>query len=320
MKTVAQQIFELGIVPVVKLDNAQDAVPLAKALVAGGLRCIELTFRTDAAEEAIRLVSKEVPEMLVGAGTVLNCEQIDRAIDAGAKFIVSPGFNEVTAKYCIEKNVPIIPGCNNPSSIEKALELGLTNLKFFPAEQSGGLSMIKALCAPYTTIHFMPTGGVNENNLNEYLAFDKIIACGGTWMVKDSLIKEKRFDEVERISREAVHKMLGFELCHVGINCANAAESAKEAKKLSALLGLPLSEKSASCFSGKEFEFMSGSGRGTNGHLAIACNSVDRAYAYLSAQGYEFLEDTAKREPSGSLSFIYLKEEIGGFAIHLIRK
>ncbi len=226
MNDITKRISNLGIVPVIKLDDAADAAPLAKALLKGGIGCAEVTFRTDAAEQAIKNIVKEVPDMLAGAGTVLTVDQAKRAIGAGAKFLVSPGFNEKVVRYAIEQGVPIVPGCSNPSDVERALELGLTDIKFFPAEQAGGLAMIKALCGPYTTVRFMPTGGINPDNFLEYLASDKIIAVGGSWMVKADLIKEKKFDKITEMCEEAVRKMLGFELLHIGINCESGDEAA----------------------------------------------------------------------------------------------
>lgn len=320
MKTLSEQIYELGIVPVVKLDTPDDAIPLAKALLSGGLRCIEVTFRSDAAEESIRRISNEMPEMLTGAGTVLTAEQADRAVKAGAKFIVTPGFNPKVVHHCIDKGYPIFPGCNNPSDIDSALELGLTDLKFFPAEASGGLNMIKSLCGPFTTIRFIPTGGINEDNLNEYLAYNKIIACGGTWMVKETLIQAGKFDEIEALTRGAIQKMLGFELQHIGFNCENEEAALKEANKLCALFDLPLKVGNSSIFAGTEFEIMKKMYLGKNGHICMAVNSVDRAYAYLQSMGYEFNNDTIGYDDKGHKKVFYLKEEIGGFAIHLANK
>ena len=190
MYPVLEQIGKIGIVPVVKIDRAQDALPLARALCAGGLPCAEVTFRTDAAAEAIGIMTRNFPDMCVGAGTVLNAAQVDAAVEAGAKFIVSPGLNPNTVKYCIEKNIPITPGTSSPSDIEQAIELGLEVVKFFPAEQSGGLAKIKAMAAPYVNMKFMPTGGVNAKNLTSYLDFNKIIACGGFWVVSGGVFKE----------------------------------------------------------------------------------------------------------------------------------
>ncbi|MCF0136579.1 MAG: bifunctional 4-hydroxy-2-oxoglutarate aldolase/2-dehydro-3-deoxy-phosphogluconate aldolase [Lachnospiraceae bacterium] len=203
MTPMMEQLKKIGIIPVVVLDDAKDAEPLGKALVEGGLPCAEVTFRTAAAEETIRIMAEKFPDMLVGAGTVLTTEQVDRAVKAGAKFIVSPGLNPKVVSYCLEKNIPVCPGIQTPSEIEQALELGLTEVKFFPAEPAGGLKMIKAIAAPYVNVNFMPTGGISASNVREYLAYDRIIACGGSWMVKKDLITAGKFDEVKAMVREA---------------------------------------------------------------------------------------------------------------------
>ncbi len=204
MNQVLEKIQEIGIIPVVVLEDAKDAAPLAKALIEGGLPCAEVTFRTEAAEECIRIMSEQFPEMFVGAGTVLTTEQVDRAVAAGAKFIVSPGLNPRIVKYCVEKGITITPGCTNPSDIEQAIENGLEVVKFFPAEQAGGLPMIKAMAAPYVGMKFMPTGGISPKNVKEYLAYDRIIACGGSWMVKGDLVKAGDFAKITELCKEAV--------------------------------------------------------------------------------------------------------------------
>ena len=203
MNPVFEQMSGIGIIPVIALDDAGDAAPLAEALLKGGISCAEVTFRTIAAEETIRKMSEKYPEMLVGAGTVLTTEQADRAVAAGAKFIVSPGLNPVTVKHCQEKKIPMIPGIMTPSEIELALSLGLTEVKFFPAEAAGGVKMIKALSAPYGNVRFMPTGGINAENVKEYLKYDRIIACGGSWMVKGDLIKSGNFEKIKELTAEA---------------------------------------------------------------------------------------------------------------------
>lgn len=204
MHEVLERIKEMGIVPVVVLDDVKNAIPLAKALCEGGLPCAEVTFRTDAAEEAIRIMAEQFPDMLIGAGTVLTIDQVDRAVAAGAKFIVSPGLNPNIVKYCVDKGILITPGCMSPSDIEIALENGLEVVKFFPAEPAGGLKMIKAIAAPYVNMKFMPTGGINIKNVKEYLLYDRIVACGGSWMVKDSLMKSGEFDKITELVKEAV--------------------------------------------------------------------------------------------------------------------
>ncbi|MBQ1312399.1 MAG: bifunctional 4-hydroxy-2-oxoglutarate aldolase/2-dehydro-3-deoxy-phosphogluconate aldolase [Blautia sp.] len=203
MSTIFEQFRKIGIIPVVVLDDAKDAEPLAKALCEGGLPCAEVTFRTAAAEESIRIMSSKYPDMLVGAGTVLTTEQVDRAVAAGAKFIVSPGLNPEVVKYCQEKNIPMTPGIQTPTEIEMALSLGLTTVKFFPAEPAGGLKMIKALAAPYVNVTFMPTGGISAANVREYLGFNKIIACGGSWMVKKDLVQAGDYETITNMVKEA---------------------------------------------------------------------------------------------------------------------
>ena len=204
MNETLEKLGQYGIVPVVVLNDSKDAEPLADALCEGGLACAEVTFRTEAAAESIKIMSEKHPEMLVGAGTVLTVEQVDEAVAAGAKFIVSPGLNSEVVKYCLDKNIAITPGVVTPSEMEQAIELGLNIVKFFPAEPSGGLSMIKAVSAPYTMLKFMPTGGINPGNVKEYLKSDKIFACGGSWMVKGDMIKAGEFDKIEEMTKEAV--------------------------------------------------------------------------------------------------------------------
>ena len=204
MNTISKIIQEMGVVPVVVLNDAKDAKPLAQALCEGGLPCAEVTFRTEAAEESIRLMTECYPDMFVGAGTVLTTEQVDRAVNAGAKFIVSPGFDPEIVDYCLEKNIPIYPGCITPSEVAQAVKRGLEVVKFFPAEPAGGLKYIRAIAAPYTMMKFMPTGGINPQNVREYLAYDRIAACGGSWMVKNTMIENNEFDRIEELVKEAV--------------------------------------------------------------------------------------------------------------------
>ena len=203
MTEMMQQLKKIGIIPVVVLNDAKDALPLAEALCKGGLPCAEVTFRTAAAEESIKQMAKAFPQMIVGAGTVLTCEQADRAIGAGAKFVVSPGFNPKVTEHVLKQGVPMTPGVCTPTEIEAALQFDLDVVKFFPAEPSGGLKMIKALAAPYVGLQFMPTGGINAEIVRDYLKYDRIVACGGSWMVSGALVKEGKFDEIEKLVREA---------------------------------------------------------------------------------------------------------------------
>ena len=316
-----QQISNIGIVPVIKINDASKAVPLAKALIDGGLPVAEITFRTDAAEEAIRLVSQAFPEMIVGAGTVLTIEQAERAKNAGAKFIVSPGFNPKVVKWCVDNDILATPGCTSPSEIEQALELGLKVVKFFPAEQSGGLEKIKALSAPYGNLKFMPTGGIGLNNIVEYMMNKKIIACGGSFMVKEDYINNEQWDKITQLTKEAVDIMLGLEVVHIGINNENEATAKSTGALLSQIVGKAVErETEKGLFVGPQFEVMKSMGRGAHGHIAVGTTNVERAIYHLSKRGIEFDEASATFNADGSRKFIYLKDEVAGFGIHLLEK
>jgi 2-dehydro-3-deoxyphosphogluconate aldolase / (4S)-4-hydroxy-2-oxoglutarate aldolase len=204
-----QRLRETRVVPVIVIDDPDDAVPLARALIAGGLTCAEITFRTPRAGEALRRIAAEVPDMFVGAGTVLTPEQAKAAREAGAQFIVAPGFGPRTVDYCLEQGLPVYPGICTPTEVEAALEKGLTTLKFFPAEQSGGLAFLKAIAGPYVGVNFMPTGGINASNIASYLSFNRIVACGGSWMAPTEWIAAKQFDRIRDESRRAVDAARG---------------------------------------------------------------------------------------------------------------
>ena len=319
MNAVIEELGKIGIVPVIALDDAKDAEPLAKALIEGGLPAAEVTFRTAAAEESIKIMSEKFPELVVGAGTVLTPEQADRAMNAGAKFIVSPGLNPKVVKHCLDKGYPIVPGTSNPSDVEVAIELGLDVVKFFPAEAAGGLNMIKSMAAPYTQMKFMPTGGINAGNLKSYLDFNKIVCCGGSWMVKKDLVAAGKFDEITKLTRQAVEKMLGFEVRHVGVNLASEAEAEELADKFNDMFGFEKKVGNSSIFSGAGFELMKNGGRGTHGHIAIATNYIERAIYHLERRGFKFDKDSAVVK-DGKLKAIYFEGEFGGFGVHLVQK
>jgi len=206
MNPILEQIAQIGVVPVIAIEDAAAASALARALLAGGLPVAEVTFRTAAGLEAIRRITDEVPELLVGAGTVLNVAQAEEAMRAGAKFIVSPGLDAETVRFCQRNGLPVFPGCATPTEMQCALNLGLTHLKFFPAQQAGGLAYLKAVSAAYPVLRFMPTGGIGLHNLREYLAFEKIFACGGSWMCPKNLINEGNWEEITILSKEAVNE------------------------------------------------------------------------------------------------------------------
>lgn len=319
MNEMLTRIQKVGIVPVIKLEDAKDAIPLAKALVEGGLPCAEVTFRTAAAEESIRLMREAYPDMLIGAGTVLTTEQVDKAVAAGATFIVSPGLNPRVVSYCMDKGIPITPGCSNPSDIEAAIELGLDVVKFFPAEAAGGLAMIKAMAAPYGNIRFMPTGGINAKNLLSYLDFPKVIACGGSWMVSDEMVKAGEFDKITALTKEAVALMLGFEIRHVGINAPNETEANMIAGLFAKAFGFAENNGNSSIFMGTGIEIMKTPYLGKLGHIAVQTNYIDRAIYYLESQGFSMNEES-KRYKNDKLVAVYLEQEFGGFAVHLLQK
>ena len=200
---VLKRFSEVGIIPVVVLDDAANAEPLGQALMEGGLPAAEVTFRTDAAEESIRIMAEKFPEMLVGAGTVLTTEQVDRAVAAGAKFIVSPGFDAEIVEYCLERDIPVCPGIQTPTELIQAVKMGLDHVKFFPAEQAGGMAMITAIGAAFPHIKFMPTGGISPSNVKDYLASERVFCCGGSWMVKGDLVKKGDFDTIKKLVHEA---------------------------------------------------------------------------------------------------------------------
>lgn len=316
-----KELYLIGLVPVIKIEDPADAVPLAKALMDGGLPAAEITFRTKCAAEAIKNITDTYPDMLVGAGTVLTTEQVDAALAAGSKFLVSPGLNPKVTAYALSKGATMLPGISSPSDIEAALELGLTTVKFFPAEAAGGLKMLKAMSAPYGQLRFMPTGGINADNLLDYLKFGKIIACGGSFMVKDDLVREKKWDEITALTKNAVKVMLGLEFVHMGINNDSADAAAKGARLFSDMFGMPVRETSKSFFAGDAFEFMNKKGPGKCGHIAIRTNFVDRAMAYFERMGFEFDPASIQYDDkTGKPKFAYFRDEVCGFAIHLLQK
>jgi 2-dehydro-3-deoxyphosphogluconate aldolase/(4S)-4-hydroxy-2-oxoglutarate aldolase len=319
MNKVLEKIGELGLVPVVKIERPEDALSLGKALIDGDLPIAEITFRTAAAETAIRTLTQELPELLVGAGTVLSVEQVKKAISAGAQFIVSPGFNPKVVDYCVDNRICVTPGLNTPSQIEMALERRLAVVKFFPAEASGGLELLKAIAAPYSGIQFIPTGGISKENLSSYLSYSRVHACGGSWMVKADLISSGRFDEITRLSREAVSTMLGFEFQHLGINEESRETALESATFLSNLFYFPIKEGTHSLVVGSGFEVTKNRFPGRNGHIAVSTNDICRAIAYLKRKGISILPETEK-DRDNTLRAVHIDKEVSGFAIHLVEK
>ena len=314
MNEILQAVSNIGIIPVIAFNSTEEAVPLCKALVAGGLPAAEVTFRTACAEDCIRIINKEVPEMLLGAGTVLTVEQADRAMAAGAKFIVAPGYDPEVTRHVIDKGGLMMPGTATAGEMQQAMNQGCEVLKFFPAEANGGVAMLKNIGAALKSAKWMCTGGVNAKNVNDYLGYSQIVAVGGTWMCKSDMIKAGQWDEITAICKEAVKTMLGFSLAHVGINCANEAEAERSARSLCALFGFAYKAGNSSIFAGSAVECMKAPYLGKNGHIAIGTNHLERAVYHLGRQGVEF--DQTTRKPKA----IYLKDEVGGFAVHLVQR
>jgi 2-dehydro-3-deoxyphosphogluconate aldolase/(4S)-4-hydroxy-2-oxoglutarate aldolase len=320
MNKTLEELGKIGIVPVIKIDDPDKAVPLAKALIAGGIPCAEVTFRTAQGEEAIKRIHKDCPDMLLGAGTVLTIEQVDKAVAAGAQFIVSPGFNPKIVKHCLDKGVAVTPGTSCPSDIEQALDFGLDVVKVFPAEVLGGLDYIKAVSGPFPNLKFMPTGGINAGNIAAYIKNPKIHACGGSWMVKSDLIKAGNFAQVTALCKEAVQTMLGFSVIHMGINANGNDDAQNIAASFAKLFSFVPNDGAASVFAGPQIEIMKNNGRGAHGHIGIGTNSVEKAVAYLGRMGVGFIKESTTYNDDGSMKLVYLKDPIGGFAIHLVKR
>jgi 2-dehydro-3-deoxyphosphogluconate aldolase/(4S)-4-hydroxy-2-oxoglutarate aldolase len=316
-----ERIGNTGLVPVVAIENADDAVDAARALLSGGIDVIEITMRTPAGIEAIKNICKGVPEMLVGAGTILSLEKCKEAVQAGAHFIVSPGLNPEIVKWCLENGVTVTPGCVTPTEIDTALSLGLKTVKFFPAEVFGGVKGCAALYGPYQSagIKFIPTGGVSNENLTEFADKPYIHAVGGGWLCKTSDIKEHKYSAITENAKNAVEILLGFEVAHIGINQDNEEGSISVAHAFNNAFNFRIKEGNSSNFVSDAIEITKSKFLGRHGHIAVKTNSIPRAIAYLKRKGIEVDMSTAKTKGDRLIS-VYLKDEIGGFAVHLLQK
>lgn len=319
MDPVMQRIFNCGIVPVVVIDDAKDAVPTAKALQAGGIDVVEITMRTEAGLQAIKNISRDCPDVLVGAGTVLTVEKCQDCIDAGAKFIVSPGFDAKLVEHCLAHNVMPVPGCVTPTEIQQALVFDLKVLKFFPANLYGGADGLKALGGPFGMVSFIPTGGVNEGNVAAFAALPNVFAIGGSWVCAKGDIAAGAFDKITALSSKARLAMMGFEFAHLGVNMESETASQEVVNTMQDLFGFPVKLGSSSNFAGDSLEVMKEKYLGTHGHLAIRTTNIHRAIAYLETRGFKVDPATAK-EKAGRMIAVYLKDEIGSFAVHLLQK
>jgi 2-dehydro-3-deoxyphosphogluconate aldolase/(4S)-4-hydroxy-2-oxoglutarate aldolase len=318
MDPLLKRVGEIGLVPVIRLESAARAVGLGRALVKGGIPVAEVTFRTAAAEDSIRALAAELPELLVGAGTVLSPDQAAQAIRAGAKFIVSPCFVDGVVAYCQERGVPVLPGVASPDGVAKGLAQGLEVLKFFPAGAAGGTAMLDALAAPFGSVKFVPTGGIDAGNLAGYVGRGCVLAVGGSWMVRPDLVEAGNWPAVEQLCREAVAALHGFSFGHLGINAAGEAGCRSLAGAFETLFNLAPRETGGSIFAGDRIEVLKAPGAGGKGHIAIRCNQVERAVAYLAGAGIGTRADSARFD-KGMLRSVYLDLDLGGFAVHLVR-
>ena len=315
---VLKRLAQSGVVPVVVLEDAKDAVPTAKAMLAGGIDVMEITFRTAAAADSIKAVAQECPDMVVGAGTVINLEQCKLAVECGAKFIVSPGYDEETVAWCCDNGIPVTPGCVTPTEIMMALKHGLKVLKFFPANVYGGLSAIKSLAGPFGGVKFIPTGGVNAQNLAEFISSPYIHAVGGSWICPKADIAAGNFDKITALCKEARKTLLGFEVAHIGINTPDADAAMDVCKAFNDAFDFNVKQGNSSNFASNGVEVMKTMFKGANGHIAIRTNKMTPAIAEMERRGLELDMDSVKDKDN--IKAVYFKNEFGGFAVHLLQK
>lgn len=314
-----ERLHNAAIVPVVAIDCAANAVPTACALLDGGVDVMEITFRTEAAADSIKAVAKECPKMFVGAGTVVTLDQCKEAVSCGAQFIVSPGFNDEIVSWCIEHRIAVIPGCVTPTEIMRAVSYGISVVKFFPANVFGGLAAMKALSAPFGNIKFIPTGGINGKNLDEYISAPFIHAVGGSWLCSKEDISAHNFDKITALCKEARKIALGFAVAHIGVNAVDSNTSMEICRQLNEAFGFVTKEGNSSNFSSSAIEVMKSQYLGESGHIAIHTTSIPRAAEELRKRGFELDMSTAKYKGDRMMA-VYLKQQFGGFAVHLLQK
>lgn len=318
---IIEKIGLTGLVPVVVIDRAEDAEATAKALLQGGIDVMEITLRTQAGLEAISRVREACPEMLVGAGTVLSVTKAKEAMEAGAQFIVAPGFNPEVVEWCLSNDLAVTPGCVTPTEIERALSFGLKILKFFPADVYGGVKGCKALYGPYKSegVKFIPTGGVDLSNLADYVNQPFIHAVGGGFLCRTEDIAAHNFDAITAAAQRAVEILLGFEFGHMGINQDSAEQSAETVSLFEKSFGFRPKYGDFSNFAGPSLEVTKSIGLGANGHIAVKTNSIPRAIHYLNLQGIKVDMETAKYKGNRMIA-VYLEKQYAGFAVHLLEK
>lgn len=319
MQSLIEQISNIGILPVIRIDDPLDTLPMIDALAKGGIDSAEITFRSEYAAQAIKDIATTYPHILVGAGTVLTIEQAQAAKDAGAKFIVTPGFSDEVVTWCINNDILILPGVSTATEIEKALHYGLKTVKFFPAESSGGAKRIKDLSAPYSMMKFIPTGGIDQTNMHDYLSLPCVEAIGGSFMLPQTLVDQKNWDAITACTQDTIKSLLNYRLIHIGINNNSKEDATKSAIMLSNLFGFKLYEKPKSVFAGEGFEFLHSKGPGENGHIGLYTPYPEKALYQLAKAGIHALPETITRnKKTNRINFAYLDLEISGFKFHLI--
>ena len=316
---VLEMIENTGILPVINITDIDIAIPLAQTFTDCGIQAMEITLRNEKSLDALRLIKNEYPKMGILAGTVLSVEQAEQAINSGTDGIVMPGYDDEIIDYAIKNNIPVVPGCVTAADIQKGIKKGLRLFKFFPAEQSGGIAALKLLSGPFKGVKFLPTGGINYDNLGTYLKNDFIMACGGSYMADAKTLKEKNFEKIKENCMKAVDISLNFKLAHIGINNDSDAEAYGTAEAISSVFGFNVRKCSNSTFAGDAVECMNNRRFGEKGHIGISANSIKRAMAYLSARGIEFDESSIKRDGDNNINCIYLKKQINGFALHIVK-
>lgn len=313
---VTKELELCGIIPLVKLEDIRDTLPLMGALTAAGIKVVEIVFRSSIAKDAIKLISSKCQNMLVGAGTVISIDQVNEAISAGAKYIVTPSFNSKVVDRCIKLGIPVFPGCSNATDVEQAYERGLKVVKFFPSELLGGVPMLKALSKTYPFMRFLPTGGINSDNLNNYLSFNNVLCCGGTFLVDEELIRQGKFEEVTKNVREAINKMLNIQLDHIAIN-TDEAQGKKLLKTISQLSGNNYMESEGK-YNGIEAVFENQFGK--IGHIAFSSPNLERCVYYLAERGFSIDPDSIVKNDNGKMIKVNLEGDNAGFILRLIRK
>jgi len=320
MNTLLDQIGSLGVIPVVSVDSPTIAPALMAALQDGGLPVAEFTFRTAAAGAAIRAASAACPSAIIGAGRVTRPEQVDAAVDAGARFIGCSVLDEVVVWQALKRGVVVLPECATATAIEAAVRIGLDAVQYFPAEAAGGVAMLKALAALFPRVRFVPTGGIGVLNMGRYLADKHVLAVGTSWMVKPELLRARDWAAVAALSRDAGRAVHHFALAHVGVSTADAQEAEAVARRFGALFGFEVTAGNSSIFASPGIEVVKGRSRGELGHIAIRTASIPRAVAYLSRNGFAVDQASVKLAADGSPKAIYLAEEVAGFALHLLQE